>query len=124
MPEINHSVPNFDKAYEQFQKKLVNKKSVHEPIRPKEFNMTKRESEKLKMSLTMNRSTQIIPKAHNHNAQISLANFRKAEESCKSKRVTTTKKFEETVKLLQNNKEAKEKLEFEKQKEDQLLQVR
>jgi len=86
--------------------------------------MTKRESEKLKMSLTLNRSTQNLPKAPKHNAQISLANFRKAEESCKSKCVNTTKKFEETVKQLQKGKDEKGKVELEKQKEEYLRQER
>lgn len=86
--------------------------------------MTKRETEKLRMSLSINRSTQYLPKANSNTAQISLANFRKAEQSCKSKRVNTTKKFEETVKLLQRDKEAKEKVEFEKQKVEHLRQER
>lgn len=45
MPKINHTIPDFSKQHDDFQRRLDAHKSVHEPLRPKEFNMTRREEE-------------------------------------------------------------------------------
>jgi len=125
MPQINHNVPDFNRAHDTFQKQLENKKSVHEPIRTMEFNMTKRETEKLKMSqnLTANQHNRTTEPPR-HNAQVSLANFKRAEQSCKSKNVHSTKKFEETVRLRKQEQEEKRKKELEQKKEVVLKQER
>lgn len=111
MPKINHEVPDFDKKYENFKKKLETKKSVHEKVRPKEFNMTRREAEKEQMKNTLARSmsSTVQMRATIPNAQKSLANFKKAEEKGKNMRISFTKKFEDTRKLRLKEREMKEK---------------